>query len=417
MDELEDLLEQYRLYGRTCTNYLKYDYTKIRDLLKIIQKLTTSFTHSSPTSTAQQPQQHHQPQTIGLKTPRMETPTCNGDPYSFYLWLSTCSKSFDQSNCNSITKTQLMLQAMPLDKKSAFVHIDSSEEFKSKLINKFGNLEVFRREALKQFSQLDPPLHSMHDLTTLLAPRIDKLKSYIESVANFEEPEALYATTLSSALNNTIIQCLPVAVCIIFIPELSKFKSTHPANQMPPAIFQFIAKSVSNLAKDFYSYPLEFDDSFIPASVGVKQVHIDNQTRRDSQSKPQPRVHKPCSLCSYKGFEEQHYPLSNSCGVKMLSSQEILKIMDATRSCLTCVLAHSINYTCISTRQDGTSKVYRCLQISIHSRTRKKAVSQDRIRDPRMEQPEPYLRTGREQCTRIYSPIMTSSQSKIKTLN
>ena len=41
MDELEDLLEQYGLLGRTCTNYLKYDRTKIRDLLKTTQKLTT----------------------------------------------------------------------------------------------------------------------------------------------------------------------------------------------------------------------------------------------------------------------------------------------------------------------------------------------------------------------------------------
>ena len=89
-----------------------------------------------------------------------------------------------------------MLQAMPLDKKSTFIHIDSWEEFKSKLLNKFGNLEVVQGEAIKQFSQLEQPLHSMHDLTTLLAPRIDILKSYIECVANFKEPEALYATTL-----------------------------------------------------------------------------------------------------------------------------------------------------------------------------------------------------------------------------
>ena len=139
MDELEDLLEQYQLFGRTCTNYLKYDHTKIRDLLKNTQKLTTSFTHSSPTPIAQQLQQYHQPQTIGLKTPRMETPTWNCDPYSFYFWLSSCSKPFVQSNCNSIAKTQFVLQAMPLDKKSAFVNIDSWEEFKSKLINQFEN--------------------------------------------------------------------------------------------------------------------------------------------------------------------------------------------------------------------------------------------------------------------------------------
>ena len=128
----------------------------------------------------------------------METPTKNGDPYNFYLWLSSCSKSFDQSNCNSIPRTQLMMQAMPLDKKSAFIHINSWEEFKSKLLSRFGNLEVFRCKTLKQFTQLDQPLQSTHDLTTLLAPRIDILKYYIKCISNFEEPEAIYATTLSS---------------------------------------------------------------------------------------------------------------------------------------------------------------------------------------------------------------------------
>ena len=127
---------------------------------------------------------------------------------------------------------------------------------------------------------------------------------------------------------------------------------------MPPAIFQFLANSISNMAKDFYSYPLEFDDSFISVNVGVKQVQVNNQTRCDYHSNAPVRntSHKPCSLCSYKGFEEKHYPLSNRCVVKKLSSQEILKIMDATRSCPTCALAHSINYTCVSTWQDGTSK-------------------------------------------------------------
>ena len=44
-----------------------------------------------------------------------------------FVALNSCSKSFDQFSCNSIAKTQLMLQAMPLDKKSAFVQIDSWE--------------------------------------------------------------------------------------------------------------------------------------------------------------------------------------------------------------------------------------------------------------------------------------------------
>ena len=143
------VLDQPILTGTTCTDFLKYNRTELTSLKITAEKIVASTIQPPPTPIAQQPQQHHQPQTFGLKTPRMETPTWNGDRYSFYSWLSSCSKSFDQSNCNNIAITQLMLQAMPLDKKSSFNHIDGWEEFKSKLLNKFGNLEVFRREALK----------------------------------------------------------------------------------------------------------------------------------------------------------------------------------------------------------------------------------------------------------------------------
>ena len=135
---------------------------------------------------------------------------------------------------------------------------------------------------------------------------------------------------------------------------------------MPPAIFQLIAKSISNMVKDFYRYPLEFDDSFIPISVGVKQVHIDNQTRCDSHSKPQPKVFKPCALCSYKGFVEQHYPLSIWCGVGKLSSNEILQVTKATKTCTVCVLAHSVNIMCYPNHLNGTPKT--CSKRCQHNR-------------------------------------------------
>ena len=59
MDELEDLLEQYRLFGRTCPDYLKYDHAELCDLLKTTQKLTSSTTQPLPNPTAQQPQHLH----------------------------------------------------------------------------------------------------------------------------------------------------------------------------------------------------------------------------------------------------------------------------------------------------------------------------------------------------------------------
>ena len=113
---------------------------------------------------------------------------------------------------------------------------------------------------------------------------------------------------------------------------------------MPPAIFHFLLNSIFNMAKDFYSYPLKFDNSFIPVNVGVKQVCIDNHARCVSQFRPTTtsQPFKPCTLCSYKGFEDQHYPLGYKCGVVKLSSNEIIKVMDVMKTCPTCALAHSI---------------------------------------------------------------------------
>ena len=50
-----------------------------------------------------------------------------------------------RSKWDATAKTQGMLQTMPIDKQSAFVHIDSWQEFKDKLINDFGSIHVFRR--------------------------------------------------------------------------------------------------------------------------------------------------------------------------------------------------------------------------------------------------------------------------------
>ena len=113
---IKHVLDQLILARTTCTDFLKYNRTELTSLKITVEKMVASTIQPPPASFAQQPQQHHQSQTIGLKTPRMETPTWNGDPYSFYSWLSSCSKSFDKSKCNNIARTQLMLQAMPLNK-------------------------------------------------------------------------------------------------------------------------------------------------------------------------------------------------------------------------------------------------------------------------------------------------------------
>ena len=111
------------------------------------------------------PPQPPKPQTIGLKTSRMKNTSWNSHSYDFYPWIYSCCMMFDQSNWSNIARTQLMFQGLPLEKRSSFVHIDNSDELKCKLVDAFRSIEVFRREALKLFTQLDQPLLNVKELT------------------------------------------------------------------------------------------------------------------------------------------------------------------------------------------------------------------------------------------------------------
>ena len=55
------------------------------------------------------------------------------DWIKFYEWIASNAKMFECSKWDDAVKTQGMLQTMPLDKQSAYVHIDSWLEFKDKL--------------------------------------------------------------------------------------------------------------------------------------------------------------------------------------------------------------------------------------------------------------------------------------------
>ena len=116
---------------------------------------------------------------------------------------------FKRSKWDNAAKTQGMLQSMPLNKQSSFVHIDSWEEFKKKLITYYGNTDVFRRKALCQFSQMDQPLQTVQELADVLVPTINTLKSHIQCVATFHDHDLLYTNMLSPTLIDTIINCIP----------------------------------------------------------------------------------------------------------------------------------------------------------------------------------------------------------------
>ena len=65
------------------------------------------------------------PQTVSMKLPRAEPPKWPGLSYDFYLWIASIAKIFKRSRWDDAAKTQGILQTIPIEKQSAFVHIDS----------------------------------------------------------------------------------------------------------------------------------------------------------------------------------------------------------------------------------------------------------------------------------------------------
>ena len=106
-----------------------------------------------------------------------------------------------------------------------------------------------------------------------------------------------------------------------------------------PATFQFL------------SNPSLFNVDFSLLNVGIKPVQYEfpgkpNQTfnRLPNQSSHQPHLpHRPCVLCTTKGFNTNHFTLNNRCGVAKLSSTEKpLTLQEFAQAALTGTLSTSV---------------------------------------------------------------------------
>ena len=81
LDILEATLNLFNLATKTCTDFIKYDHSELYKLMKTAKNMTALSFQTPPTPTSQQSQllpQSPKPQTIGLKTPRMENPSWSG---------------------------------------------------------------------------------------------------------------------------------------------------------------------------------------------------------------------------------------------------------------------------------------------------------------------------------------------------
>ena len=300
------------------------------------------------------------PPNAGFKPPRMEIPRWSGKSYEFYTWLSACSASFTITNCPEAARTQLMRQAMPLDKTPQFNNISDWNLFKKKLISEFGGISIFAREAHSVFN-LIPVYESVQELVEDLAPKIKNLESIIESMKEYHSIDTLYNAVITPDLNNNITRSLPAELRISFCDKYSAFiKLDADNNVRSPAVFKFLNDYVENLNNSYKSNPMLFEVDSSPMNIGIKPVRYETAKRQDRNSNLPagnngPR--KPCPLCTIKGFESDHYPLNWRCGVKVLCSKEIIKTMDDAKVCPTCCLNHQSAYSCPTSFRDGNSRV------------------------------------------------------------
>ena len=116
------------------------------------------------------------------------------------------------------------------------------------------------------------------------------------------------------------MRSLPMEVMSSFNDQFMDFRSKDPANVRSPATFKFLAQYVNKLEKNYRSNPTIFDRNLSPMNVGIKPVRYGSPGNHSktphpsSNTSPQGPCH-PCALCTYKGFESNHFALNYMCGV------------------------------------------------------------------------------------------------------
>ena len=268
-----------------------------------------------------------------------------------------------------------MHQAMP-SKRKPLTNILEWDELKSRLIPEYGNLHEFGRSVKNQFLHLLQFL-TKREVAEILAPRIKELISVIECVGIYHNISTVQNIILNTTLNQAIVRCLPSEFNIMYLEKLADHISQDPMNQEPVSIFYFNAKFVTKIELGFKANPVDFDHALPPINVNVNAVHYGNPHPTNptpSQSyyaphhpcsKPNSRTIRPCCLCTYKEFDSIHYTLSEQCGVRKLNSTEIIRIIDATRTCPSCGCLHSISQQCRTVFPNGRSKI--CTKGSKHN--------------------------------------------------
>ena len=123
----------------------------------------------------------------------------------------------------------LTLQALPLSKKGPFNNFSNWDEFKIKLIDKFGSIDIFGRD-VNQIFDLLPCYESVQEVANGLSPQIKTLQANLEIMQQFHDMEDLHSVALTKSLTDNIMRSLPSELSPSFTDQFMTFRGQDPSN-------------------------------------------------------------------------------------------------------------------------------------------------------------------------------------------
>ena len=123
----------------------------------------------------------------------------------------------------------LTLKALPLNKKGPFNNISDWSTFKTKLIDKFGSIDIFGWD-VNQIFDLLPCYKSVQEVANDLAPKIKTLQANLEIMQQFHSMADLRNVALTQHLMLNIMRSLPSELRSSFNGQYSDFRPQDPSN-------------------------------------------------------------------------------------------------------------------------------------------------------------------------------------------
>ena len=266
IQELTAINESYIQSLQSNLEFLLYDRSVLRAIRQIaLNILNSQVATSTPLPTSPTNGQVPAPPvplpTASFKPPKLVTDNWSGLSYDFYPWLSSVLNGFTLTRCDDPAKLVLTLQAIPLNKRGSFNTITDWTNFKARLIEEFGSIDIFGHNVNQMFYLL-PRYKSVQEVAEDLAPKIKTLLANLEIIQQFHDVEDLHNVAITLNLVPNVMRSLPMEVMSSFNDQFLDFRSKDPAKVRFPATFKFLAQLVNKLEKNYRSNPTLFDRNF-----------------------------------------------------------------------------------------------------------------------------------------------------------